>query len=79
MFDIIEVSNIFNINGFLVTMDIEKVFHSLNHFFLLAAFKKFGFGTSSIKWIAAILNKSKSCVMNSGKTTEYFQLNRGAR
>ena len=77
--DLIEVSDVFNINGFLVTMDIEKAFDSLNHSFLLAVLKKFGFGTSFINWIETILNKPESCVINSGKTTQYFQLNRGAR
>ena len=74
--DIIEVSDVFNINGFLVTMDIEKAFDSLN---LLAVLKKFGFGTSFSNWIETILNKPESYVINSGKTTQYFQLNRGAR
>ena len=60
-------------------MDIEKAFDSLNHTFLLAVLKKFGFGTIFINWIEAILNKPESCVINSGKTTQYFQLNRGAR
>ena len=73
--DIIEVSGVFNIKGFLVTMDIEKAFDSLNHSFLLAVLKKFGFGTSFINWIETILNKPESCVSNSGKTTQYFQLN----
>ena len=49
--DIIEVSDVFNIDGFLVMMDIEKVFDSLNHSFLLAVLKKIGFGTSFINWI----------------------------
>ena len=60
-------------------MDIEKAVDSLNHSFLLAVLKKFGFGTSFINWIETILNKPESCVINSGKTTQYFQLNRGAR
>ena len=77
--DITEVSDVFNIDGFLVTIDIEKAFDSLNHSFLLAVLKKFGFGTSFINWIEAILNKSESCVINIGKTTQYFQLNRGGR
>ena len=77
--DIIEVSDVFNINGFLVTMDIGKAFDPLNHPFLLAVLKKIGFCTSFINWIEAILNKLESCVINSGKTTQYFQLNRGAR
>ena len=65
--DIIEVSDVFNIDGFLATMGIEKFFDSLNHSFLLSVLKKFGFGTSFIKWIETILNKSESCVINSGK------------
>ena len=77
--DIIELSDVFNINGFLVTMDIEKAFDSLNHSFLLAVLKKFDFGTSFVNWIETILNKPESCVINSGKTTQYFHLNRGAR
>ena len=69
--DIIEVSDAFNIDGFLVMMDIEMAFDSSNYFFLLATLKKFGFGTS--------FNKSKSCVINKGKTTQYVQLNIGDR
>ena len=63
IFDITEVSDVFNIDVFLVTMDIEKAFDLLNHSFLLAVLKKFAFGTSFIKWIEAILNKSESCVI----------------
>ena len=42
--DIIEISGCFNITGFLVTMDIEKAFDSLDHSFLISVLKKFGFG-----------------------------------
>ena len=77
--DIIEVSDVFDINGFLVMIDIEKAFDSLSRSFLLAALEKFGFGTSFVNWIEAILNKPESCVINSRKTTQYFQLNRVAR
>ena len=77
--DIIEVSGVFDIDGFLVTMDIDKAFGSLNHSFLLAVLKKIGLGTSFINWIEAILNKSESCAINSVKITQYIQLSRGAR
>ena len=43
--DVIEVSDVLNIDGFLVTMNIEKAFDSLNHSFLLAVPKKIRFGT----------------------------------
>ena len=42
--DIIEISGCFNITDFLVTMDIEKAFDSLDHNFLISLLKMFGFG-----------------------------------
>ena len=38
MSDILEVSNLLALEGFLVTVDIEKVFDSVNHCFLLRRF-----------------------------------------
>ena len=72
--DIIEVSDVFNIDGFLLTMDVEKAFDSLNHSRLFAALEKIGFGTSFIDLTEVILNKSESCVIISGKTEQYFQV-----
>ena len=42
--DIIEITEIRNIKGFLVTMDIEKAFDSLDHNFLISTLEKYGFG-----------------------------------
>ena len=49
--DIIEICGKENIPGYLVTMDLEKAFDSLDHDFLLCVLKKFGFGDGFIKWI----------------------------
>ena len=76
---IIEVKDILNTDGFLVRVDIQKVFYSINNSFLFAVLKKFSDDTSFIHWIESILNKSESFVINSGKTTQYFPLNRGGR
>ena len=46
--DIIKISGCLNITGFLVTMDIEKAFDSLDHSFLIFVLKKFGFGKNFI-------------------------------
>ena len=41
--DIINICDRNNSGGFLVTIDIEKVFDSIDHKFILAVLKKFGF------------------------------------
>ena len=41
--DIIEIANTFAPEGFLVTVDIEKSFDSVNHCFLLQIARKLGF------------------------------------
>ena len=58
-------------------MDVEKAYDLLNRSFLDDVIKKIVFSTSFINSIETILNKPKSCVINSGKTTQHFQLNRG--
>ena len=45
--DVIESAKIKNI-GFLVTINIEKTFYSLNHYFLIHTLKKHGFGQKFI-------------------------------
>ena len=53
--------NIFDIPGYLDTMDIEKVFDSLDHDFLLSALKNFIhwmiFVENFIHWINVLLIK----------------------
>ena len=77
--DIIEVCEKQNIRGYLVTMDIEKAFDSLDHDFLVNVLNKFGFGSNFISWIYFLLNSKQSCVLNGGNTTPYFNLEKGAR
>ena len=66
--DIIEMTKIRKI-GFLVTMDIEKAFDSLDHNFLISTLEKYGFGQYFILWIKILLNDEEPCVINGGKTT----------
>ena len=53
--DIMEICDKENMPGYLVT-ELEKVFNSLDHDFLLCASKKFGFGDSFTNWIKILLN-----------------------
>ena len=52
--DILEITKELQIGGYLVAIDIEKAFDSMDHVFLLAVLEKFGFGKSFICWIEVI-------------------------
>ena len=67
--DIIEVTDILNKKGFLVTMDIEKAFDSLDHTFVISVLKKFGFGNNFVSWIETLILKQESCVISGANTT----------
>ena len=75
--DLLEMSEILNKGGFLVTIDIEKAFDFANNHFLIAILEKIGFGTEFIEWIKVLLNNQESRVINGGKTSKYFKLERG--
>ena len=68
-----------NLDCIMFAADIEKAFDSVEHNFVFATLKKFGFGDSFIKWVRTFFNSSQSCVMNNGKPTGYFSLKRGTR
>ena len=76
--DITEISDWLNIEGFLVTMDTEKVFNSLDHDFLCSVLRKFRLGKNFITWIKILLKDHLSCVTNCGTSTQYFKLEMGA-
>ena len=42
--DVLEITNSVDIEGILMTVDIEKAFDFINHSFLICVLKKFGFG-----------------------------------
>ena len=64
--------------GFLVTVDIEKAFDSLDRNFLISTLEKYGFGINFILWVKILLRNQDSAVIK-GTTTKYFSLGRGAR
>ena len=77
--DIIEIARLKKLHGFLVTMDIEKAFDSLDHNFLISTREKYGFRKFFFLLVKLLLRDQKSCVINGGTTTKYFSLVRGAR
>ena len=77
--DILEISDNLKIKGFLMTVDIEKAFDSVNHLFLITALEKYIFKDYFIKWIQILIPNQESYVNNGGTTTNYFKLERGTR
>ena len=55
----------------------RKAVDSLDDSFLISGFKKFKFGGNLFDWVKILLYKQESCVMNSGFTTNYFNLEKG--
>ena len=76
--DVLEI-NFLDIEGFLLKVDIEKVFDSINDSSVFYVLQKIGFGSEFIEWIKLLIKKPKQCIINDDKTTEYFQLKKGTR
>ena len=74
---ILETTNLENIEGYLLAIDFDKAFDSLNHNLLISVLEKCGFGLDFIDWIKILLKNQKTCVMKSGHLTHYFKLERG--
>ena len=77
--DIISYTTHNNISGIIFGKDYEAAFDSVDHKFLFASLKKFGFKESFIKWIQLLHTNIESCIMNNGHSTRYFKINRGTR
>ena len=45
------------LEGFLVTMDIERAFDSLDHSFLISTLEKYGFAKNFILWVKILLRR----------------------
>ena len=48
-----------NLSGYLTTIDFEMAFDSMNHGFLIAALKKYGFGDNFIDEIKILLKNQE--------------------
>ena len=66
-------------NGYVVAADFEKAFDSVDHDFLFNVLELLGFGISFCSWIKTLYADISSTVMNGGRSTGYFRINRGVR
>ena len=72
------MTDILNMEGYLLTTDIEKAFDSVDHYFLLAILENYGFKKNFLRWIENLLNNQESCIISGRIATHYFKLRKGA-
>ena len=77
--DILEYTDAAQLEGYIFAADMEKAFDSVDHNFIIAALEAYGFGPNFVQWVRILLYDQKSCVMNNGRSTGYFNLERGTR
>ena len=77
--DILDCTDAVQLEGYIFAADMEKAFDSADHNFVTAALEAYGFGPNFVQWVKTLLYDQKSCVMNNGHSTGYFNLERGTR
>ena len=77
--DIMQFTKIENVHGWLVAIDFQKAFDSVNWHFLYETLHCFRFGPSFIKWVKTFYCDITSCIMNNGYSRGYFEIERGVR
>ena len=60
--------------GYIVLVDFQKAFDTIEWSFLIECLKSYNFGSNFIKWIKIFYNNIQSCVGNNGFYSGYFNL-----
>lgn len=77
--DLLTYTKARDIAGYLISIDFQKAFDSLEWSFLECVLNKFNFGPSFKTWIRTLYTDISSCVINNEHTSKYFSLQRGVR
>jgi len=77
--DVIQYSMCTNMKGYLVLLDFEKAFDSVNISFLKKALEIYAFGPYFRKWIEVLYTEVTSCVTNNGHFSNFFPVTKGIR
>ena len=75
--DIIEYTQVNEIEAGIIMLDIEKAFDSVNHNFLFKTLAQFNFGPHFIHWIRTLYASRHTYVMNNGYLTNRISMQRG--
>ena len=74
---IIDYCTFYNKPGLVILVDFAKAFDSLTWSFLFKCLKTMNFGHRFIDCIKMLYNDIQSCVINNGKSSQFFNLHRG--
>ena len=72
--DILEFTAENEMEAILFSANFEKALNSIEHPFLFATLKSYGFGADFIQWVRIFLCKVETCVTNNGHSTGHFLL-----
>ena len=75
--DILEYMDEYDMEAISFSANFEKAFDSIEHSFIISTLK--GFGPDFIQWVKTFFKNVESCVINNGRLTGYFPLQRGTR
>ena len=53
------MTDILSMEGYLLTIDIEKALDSFDHYYLLAILEKYGFKKNFLRWTDTLLNNQE--------------------
>ena len=79
LYDILKYTEDFDISGLLVLVDFEKAFDSISWKFLYSVLNYFNFGPSILKWVSTFNYEIKASVIQCGKMSKLFNVERGCR
>ena len=77
--DILVCTDSNEIEAILFSADFEKTFDSIDHSFLFVVLESFGVDPNFIQRVRTLLYNAESYVINNGRSTGYFRLERGTR
>ena len=78
--DILDHTDAAQLEGYIFAADMKKAFDSVDYNFIIAALEAYGFGPNVVQLMGkTLLYDQKSCVVNNGHSTGYFNLERGTR
>jgi hypothetical protein len=77
--EIIELSNSENQEAYLITLDAQKAFDSVDHEYLHKILKCYGFPVEYIRWVKIIYTNLRSNVMINGYLSEIIEIERSVK